>query len=220
MDSTFGKLDGLSGIADDTFIYDKSEAEHDQHILDILDTARENNVRFNPDNFQFKVEVTSFFTFTWTPIGIKSDDHKIRTIRAMSQPKNMAELQFFMAMINYLNRFSPILTQTSLALRQLTKKHVPFTWQPEQQEAFQSVTEVVTEAPILTYYDAEKKNLIQSDASMKGVEWVLIQEGRPVCYASRSLTETESRYSNIERKSYSLLVGLWRNSTITSLARR
>lgn len=115
MDSTFGKLDGLSGIADDTFIYDKSEAEHDQHILDILDTARENNVRFNPDNFQFKVEVTSFFTFTWTPGGIKPDDHKIRAIRDMSQPKNMAELQSSMGMINYLNRFSAILPQTSLS---------------------------------------------------------------------------------------------------------
>ena len=55
MDNVFGNLDGLSGIADDTFDYGKSEAEHDQHILNVLDTARENNIRFNPDNFQFKV---------------------------------------------------------------------------------------------------------------------------------------------------------------------
>ena len=33
-------LDGLSGIADDTFVHGKSEAEHDQHILNVLDTAR------------------------------------------------------------------------------------------------------------------------------------------------------------------------------------
>ena len=85
MDTNFGKLGGLSGIADDTFIYGKSEAEHDQHILDVLDTARENNIRFNPDNFQFNVEETSFFGFTWTPGEIKPDDHKIRTIRDTPQ---------------------------------------------------------------------------------------------------------------------------------------
>ena len=35
---------------------------------------------------------------------------------------------------------------------------------------------------------------------------MLIQDGKPVCYASRSLTETESRYSNIERE---LLAACW-----------
>ena len=55
MNTVFGKLDGLSGIADDPFIYCKSEQEHDQHILNVLDTARDNNLQFNPDKFQFKV---------------------------------------------------------------------------------------------------------------------------------------------------------------------
>ena len=55
MDKVFGRLDGLRGIADDTLVYGKSKAEHDQHIINVLDTARENNKRFNPDEFQFKV---------------------------------------------------------------------------------------------------------------------------------------------------------------------
>lgn len=65
---------------------------------------------------------------------------------------------------------------------------------------------MITEVPVLAYYDPEKDNLIQSDASLKGIGCVLIQDGRPVCYASRSLTETESRYSNIERE---LLAACW-----------
>ena len=43
MNNVFGNLDGPNGIA-----------EHDQHILNVLDTARENNIRFNPDTFQVK----------------------------------------------------------------------------------------------------------------------------------------------------------------------
>ena len=64
MDMVFGRLDGLSGITDDTFVYGMGEAKHDQHILNVLDTARENNVRFNPDKFQFKVTDASFINLT------------------------------------------------------------------------------------------------------------------------------------------------------------
>ena len=86
MDNVFGNLDGLSGIADDTFVYGKNEVEHDQHILNVLDTARENNIRFNPDRFQFKVDQTSFFRLTWTPHGLRADDLKIKAIRDMPSP--------------------------------------------------------------------------------------------------------------------------------------
>ena len=206
MDTVFGKLDGLSGIADDTFVYGKSEVEHDQHILNILDTARDNNVRFNPDKFQFKVDQTSFFGFTWTPDGLRADDLKIKAIRDMPSPQSLSELQTFMGMVNYLNRFSPVITQTSEPLRQLMKKGTPFVWQPEHTKAFQSLKQIITEAPVLAYYDPEKDNVIQSDASQRGLGCVLMQDGKPVCYASRSLSDTESRYSNIERE---LLAACW-----------
>jgi len=58
----------------------------------------------------------------------------------------------------------------------------------------------------LAYYHPGKDNLIQSDASLQSIGYVLMQTGRPVYYASRSLTETESRYSNIEGE---LLVPCW-----------
>jgi len=124
MDMVFSKLEGLSGIADDTFVYGIGKAQHDQRILNVLDTARENNVRFNPDKFQFKVNKVSFFRLTWTPEGIRPDENKTKAIRKMPPLKNLAELQCFMGMINYLNRFSPIIAQTSEPLPQLMKRGV------------------------------------------------------------------------------------------------
>ena len=124
----------------------------------------------------------------------------------MPSPQNLTELQTFMGMVNYLRRFSPILAQTSEPLRQLTKKDVRFVWQPEHLKAFQSLKQIITEAPVLAHYDPEKENLIQSDGSLKGIGCVLMQEGRPVCYASQSLSEAESRYSNIERE---ILAACW-----------
>ena len=196
----FGKPEGLSGIVDDTFLYGIGEAEHDQRILNVLDTARENNVRFNPGKFQFKANEASFFGLKWTPEGIRPGENKVKAIRNMPPPKNLAELQYFEGMINYLNRFSPIIAQTSEPVRQLMKKETPFMWQAEHQKVFESLKQVITYAPVLAYYDPEKDNLIQWDANLQGTGCVLMQEGRPVHYESRSLTETESRYRNIERE--------------------
>ena len=58
---------------------------------------------------------------------------------------------------------------------------------------------------MLTCYDPEKDSVIQSDTSLNGIGRVLMQDGKPVCYASRSLSDTESWYSNIE--SFQLPVG-------------
>ena len=58
----------------------------------------------------------------------------------------------------------------------------------------------------ISYFDPKKDTVIQSDASINGLGCALIQDEKPVCYASRALTEAESRYSNIERE---LLAAMW-----------
>ena len=41
---------------------------------------------------------------------------------------------------------------------------------------------------------------VQVDASQRGLGACLLQEGEPIAYASKSLTDTETRYANIERE--------------------
>ena len=47
------------------------------------------------------------------------------------------------------------------------KKDTLFLWQPEHFRAFQNVKRIIIDSPVLAYYDAEKDNVIQSDASLK-----------------------------------------------------
>ena len=63
---------------------------------------------------------------------------------------------------------------------------------------------------MLAYFDRSKANTIQSEASKKGLGAVLIQDDKPVIYASRALTETEQSYSNIERELLSVIFALKR----------
>ena len=145
MDYTFGKLKGVSGIADDTFIYGTGEIQHDQSIIDVLETARQNDVkakRCQVQPRQIPIQSrpeTSFFGLKWTPEGLKTDEKKIQAIVDMPPPKNLKELQSFMGMVNYLNRFSPIIAQISEPIRNLMKKETPYVWQTEHQRASASI---------------------------------------------------------------------------------
>lgn len=70
----------------------------------------------------------------------------------------------------------------------------------------------LTTAPVLTYYDPTKRLKISTDASKDGLGAVLLQaEGddwKPIAYASRSMTETECRYAQIEKECLGLIFGL------------
>ena len=58
---------------------------------------------------------------------------------------------------------------------------------------------------MLAYYNPELPVAIYADASRNGLGCVCLQEGKPIAYASRSLTETEKRYAQIEKELLALV---------------
>ena len=59
------------------------------------------------------------------------------------------------------------------------------------------------------------KHTIQCDASKEGLGAVLLQVSKPVMYVSGALTETEQRYSNIERELLAIVFALKRLNHFT-----
>ena len=97
----------------------------------------------------------------------------------MKPPENLQDLQSFLGLVNYLNRFSPALTDLTAPLRALCKKDTFFTWESSQQ-AFEAIKKEITSAPVLAYLDQSKTSTIQSDALKKGLGAVLLQDDKPV----------------------------------------
>ena len=60
----------------------------------------------------------------------------------------------------------------------------------------------------MTYFDKDKDHIIQTDASKTRLSTFLLQEGQPIVYASRVLTDIECRCSNIERDLLGVVFGL------------
>ena len=109
-------------------------------------------------------------------------------------------------MINYLSKFSAQLSELAEPIRELCKEKVPFNWGPEHESAFHLIKKEIVAAPILAYYNPNKPMILQTDASWKGLGACLLQNERPVYFASRALTETQKGYVAIELES---LVVAW-----------
>ena len=132
--------------------------------------------------------------------GLKPDPTKVEAVKQMQQPSDVEGVQRLNGFVNYLARFLPGLTDAMGPIRQLTSKDVPWNWSSVQDKALREVKRLVSEAPILCYYDPKKELTMQCDGSKTGLGAALVQEGQPVEFASRALIATEVRYAQIEKE--------------------
>lgn len=74
----------------------------------------------------------------------------------------------------------------------------------------EKIKQLTTQSPILAYYEPQAELVIECDASETGLGAALLQKGRPIAYASRSLTDTETRYAQLEKECLAIVFSLER----------
>ena len=141
-----------------------------------------------------------------TSDGLKADPEKIQAIIEMFEPGDITALKRFLGMVNYLSKYTPLLSDMTEPLRRLDDKEVELRWTNSHITAMEAIKKAVTAASVLRFFDVRKPVTIQCDASETGLGAVLLQEGQPICYASRTLTDTDTRYAQIEKE---LLAIVW-----------
>ena len=92
-------------------------------------------------------------------------------------------------------------------LRKLLEKDIEFNWSFEHEKCLDEVKKILTSAPVMAHYDDKKPLILNTDASSYGLGACIMQDGRPIGFASRSLSKTESRYAQIEKELLSIVFG-------------
>ena len=203
LDQCFGHLQNVTVIADDIMVGGKqpNQKDHDLALTTLLNTTRKCNVCLNYKKLQYKQREVEFFGERYTLDGQKPALSKIKAIQEMLPPQCKKQVQSFIGMINYLSKFSAQLSELAEPIRDLCQAKVPFNWGPEHESAFHLIKKEIVVAPILAYYNPNKPTILQTDASCKGLGACLLQNQRPVYFASRALTETQKGYVAIELES-------------------
>lgn len=213
MDNILEDLNGVISIADDVAVVGRTEAEHDANLHNLMTRAAEKGLVFNSKKCNIKTDRISFFGNLYTPNGVQPDPAKIHDIQNMSTPTSKDEVQRFLGMLNYLAPYIPKLAESAYVLRDLIKKDTPWTWDETHEHCFKKLKSMITPDACLAYYDPTSILYLEVDASQKGLGVALTQDGKPVAFASKTLNECQSRYSNIEREMLAIVHGIQRYHT-------
>uniref|UniRef100_A0A8D3CRT6 Reverse transcriptase RNase H-like domain-containing protein n=1 Tax=Scophthalmus maximus TaxID=52904 RepID=A0A8D3CRT6_SCOMX len=141
------------------------------------------------NKIQFKVDTVKYMGHIITAAGQRADDTKIKANVDMPTQEDKQSLQRLLGMTKFLAQYIPNEASLKAPLRQLLKKDIAWQWCPHHSAALQTLKSTLTQPLTL-----------QADSSKDGLGACLLQDGRPVCYASRALTNTEKRYAQIEKE--------------------
>ena len=163
-------------------------------------SEHETDVRFNHNKIQLRVRECKYIGHLLTPDGVRPDADKVKAISDMRPPADAKELHRLQGMVTYLSKFVPHLADLTAPLRQLLRKGVSWTWTSQHDQSFNNIMQAVTSAPVLQYFDPSKPVVIQTDASSTGLRSCLLQDGKPIEFTSRALTDAETQYAQIEKE--------------------
>ena len=201
-------LDGTWCIADDIIVAGNSEEDHSAKINALLQRCAKIGIKLNSKKCQFKVPEVKFLGHIISASGLKADPEKVKAIVNMPVPESREAVERLKGMVAYLSRFLPKLSSVMQPLLQLTRKDSEFRWSDKHDKTLREIKDLVTNASVLKYFNSKKQLVIQCDASAKGLGAVMLQDGCPVAYGSRTLTDTETRYSIMEKEMLAIVFAL------------
>ena len=125
----------------------------------------------------------------------------------MPAPRNQSDVRSLLGMANFCGqRFIKNYPTVTHNLRLLTKKESSWEWTEKHESSLDQLKKCLTSAPALVYYNPKLETEVYVDASPVGISAILMQKEANsekrvnVHFASRALTTTEQRYSQIERE--------------------
>lgn len=208
---------------DDVVVFSSSFEQHLQRLELVLSRFQSFGLKVKLSKCSFLQPKVLYLGHVISAEGVSTDPGKIQSVTEWRRPQNVAELRSFLGFASYYRRFVENFAQIAGPLHKVaalghakkrqSKWSLSKQWDSACEEAFQTLKEKLTSAPVLAYADFSKPFILEIDASHQGLGAVLAQERggqkRPVAYASRSLRSSERNMDNYSAMKLELLALKW-----------
>lgn len=196
---------------DDIFIYSKVWNEYLDHLRTTVDILRENQLKVKRSKCIFASNQIEYLSHLITTEGVRIDLSKLEAIQQWSKPTSLKQLRGFLGLTNYYRKFMRQYGMIARPLTDLLKKN-DFKWNKGAIKAFQQLKAIMTTFPVLALPDFSKSFIVESDASGSGIGAVLVQEGRPLAFFSKTLSGRHLVLSMYEKEMMTIVsaVQKWR----------
>ena len=216
MDKVLQGLDKFSAAyLDDIIIFSATWKEHVTHIRKVLERLRTAGLTVKARKCHFGTKECQYLGHVVGSGLVKPSPEKLNAVKSFGVPKTKKDVRTFLGLTGYYRRFILNYAEVAAPLTDLTKKSAPKTvvWTDACNRAFKELKRRLCEAPVLRTPDFDKKFILQTDASDRGVGAVLSQEDEdgcdhPIAYFSRKLLSREEKYSTVEKECLAIKLGV------------
>ena len=211
-------LHGIANVKcyiDDILITGPSDTAHLKNLEEVLKRLKEHGVKANQAKCQFLQDSVVFLGHKITSQGIHTTKDKLDAVLKAPSPKNVQQLRSFLGLLNYYGKFIPNLAALVHPLNQLLHKNARWNWDSKCESAFEEAKEALVSSKVLTHYDPKLPLTLAGDASAYGIGAVIshiFPDGseHPIAFASRTLSQSEQNYAQLEKEALSLIFGVKR----------
>lgn len=212
LDQVIGNLKGVDSYFDDIIVHGSTLQECEENLINCLQRLEENNLHINKNKCHFFATKIAYLGYVIEHPKISKDPKKVEAILDAPQPTNEIEVKQFLGMVTYYSRFIPNTSTITAPIRKLLTAKSKFRWSSECEAAFVKLKNMIASDQTLIPYDPELPVTVACDASPVGIGAVLshIINGieKPIAFVSRSLSQAEMNYSQIDREALAIVFAL------------
>jgi hypothetical protein len=143
---------------------------------------------------EFWLKQVAFLGHVISKGGISVDPSKVQDVLSWKAPMCVSDIQSFLRLAGYYQRFIEGFSKISKPMTKLLKKDKQFEWMPTCEASFQELKKRLTTTPVLVMPNMEKPFSIYCDVLGQGLGCVVMQDGRVVAYTSRQIRKHEVNY--------------------------
>jgi hypothetical protein len=172
---------------DGILVYNPTYQQHLHHLKEVLELLQQDLWRVNLSKCAFAKREIAYLGHVISVEGVATCPAKIKVVADWPVPTNVKQPRSFLALAGYYRKSVHHYGVISSPLSKLLKKGVVFVWIVDHDIAFNTLKSPLISALVLALPDFSKTFYVQTGASDFGVGAVLMQEGHPLAYVSKSL---------------------------------
>jgi len=206
---------------DDILIFSENEREHTEHVKLVLTALDKAHLRVKPKKCEFSKTELEFLGIIVSTTGIRVSPEKVEAVKNWKVPQNLKQVREILGFSGFSRIFIQDYATITKPLTDLTRKDKPWTWGPEQQNAFETLKKANMEPPVLVTFHSDEPMQVWTDASDLALGACAKQERNgnwhPIAYWSYKLKGAETRYEIHDKELFAIVKALkhWRTYALS-----